>query len=110
MGMVAFPATKPFRIPVGARVTEETGDGRGWQAGGEVSAPFVQAKARLFSSITAAGWSFLHEIPLGGGRGGKKTLMAFSRGNSELTVMVWRLAVDRSGFSYGLSRRSRKGK
>ena len=95
------PAAEPFRLPVGARVTATAGDGKGWSVSGEVNAPLVQARARLMSAVTAADWAFLHEIPLG--KRNERRLLAFRRGAYELTVMVWRVSVDRSGFSYGLS-------
>ena len=101
------PAAEPFRLPVGARVTSTAGDGKGWSVSGEVNAPLVQARARLLSAVTAADWTFLHEIPLG--RRNERRLLAFRRGAYELTVMVWRVSTDRSGFSYGLSGKRGQG-
>lgn len=101
------PAAEPFRLPVGARVMSTAADGKGWSASGEVNAPLVQARARLMSAVTAADWTFLHEIPLG--RRNERRLLAFRRGAYELTVMVWRVSVDRSGFSYGLSGKRGQG-
>jgi hypothetical protein len=91
----------PFRLPIGARVTSASPDGRGWCVSGEIGFPFVQAKARLLSAATAAGWRHLHTIPLG--RKGDRVLMAFSRGDTELTVMVTRRGVAKSAFSCGVS-------
>ena len=91
----------PFRLPVGAQVTSSSPDGRGWCVSGEMGLPFVQAKARLLSAASAAGWRHLHTIPLG--RKGERVLMAFSRGDTELTVMVARRGVAKSAFSCGVS-------
>ena len=91
----------PFRLPIGARVTSASPDGRGWCVSGEMDLPFVQAKARLLSAASAAEWRHLHTIPLG--RKGERVLMAFSRGDTELTVMVARLGVAKSAFSCGVS-------
>ena len=89
----------PFVLPLTAKVTETSADGKGWKAGGEVELSFEQAKAQFASRISAAGWSHLHSIPLGRDR----VLETWTRRGQELTLMVWRLAPGRSGFSYGLS-------
>ena len=57
-------------------------------------------RAKKFTA-SAAGWSHLHTIPLG--RRGDRVLMAFSRGDTELTVMVARRGVAKSAFSCGVS-------
>ena len=95
----------PFRLPVGARVVSASPDGRGWGVSGELDLPFVQAKGRLLSAASAAGWSLLHTIPMG--RRGDRVLIAFSRGDEELTVMVARLGVAKSSFSCGVSAKDR---
>lgn len=99
----------PFTMPVRAKVTETAADGKGWQASGEIAVSFEQAKAQFGSKIAAARWVHLHAIALGRDR----MLEAWSRGGEELTLMVWRIAPGRSGFSYGLSckaKRKTKGK
>ena len=90
----------PFVLPPAATVFETAADGKGWQVSGTLSISFVQAQARLVTSIAAAGWSHLHTINLGKDR----QLDAWSRGSEELTLMVWRIAPGKSGFSYGVSR------
>ena len=90
----------PFVLPLAATVSETAADGKGWQSSGTVALSFVQAQARLTTSIAAAGWSHLHTINLGKDR----QLDAWSRGSEELTLMVWRIAPGRSGFSYGVSK------
>ena len=97
----------PFRLPVGARVVSSSPDGRGWGISGELDVPFVQAKSRLLTAAVAAGWSHMHTIPLG--RKGERALMAFSRGDTELTVMVTRRGVAKAAFSCGVSAKERKG-
>ena len=89
----------PFAMPVRAKVTETAADGKGWNVSGEITVSFEQAKAQFGTKIAAAGWAHMHSIALGRDR----TLEAWSRGGEELTLMVWRIAPGRSGFSYGLS-------
>ena len=100
-GHVALPcfASAPFLLPLRAKNVETVADGKGWQTRGEIAVSFEQAQAQLASKISAAGWAHLHTIPLGKDR----ILEAWTRGGEELTLMVWRMAPGRSGFSYGLS-------
>ena len=95
----------PFMMPVRANVTETAADSKGWMASGEIAVSFEQAKAQFGAKIAAAGWTHLHAIALGRNR----MLEAWSRGGEELTLMLWRIAPGRSGFSYGLSCKA-KGK
>lgn len=90
----------PFVLPPAVTVSETAADGKGWQVSGTLSVSYVQAQARLTTSIAAAGWSHLHTINLSKDR----QLDAWSRGSEELTLMVWRIAPGRSGFSYGVSK------
>ena len=101
-------AAEPFRMPVGAEVTSGVAEAGGWTASGVVYAPYVQARARLVAAATASGWRLSHEIPIG--KANERTLFAFRRGRDELTLMVSRSGVDRSVFSYGLSRAGKKEK
>ena len=101
-----FPAAAgPFTLPPGAKVAEAA-DAKGWQANGTIGLSFVQAKARLGTAISNAGWSHLHTIELSKDR----ILEAWSRGAEELTVMIWRISGGRSGFSYGISGKAGAGK
>ena len=102
----AVPANVPFVLPPSARVTVTNAAGKGWMTSGEIRLSFQQAQHGLATRITAAGWCHLHTIGLGKDR----VLDAWSRGDEELTVMVWRLAPGRSGFSYGLSKKATAGK
>ena len=105
-GVRAFArAPAPFTLPVRAKIVQAAADGKGWNANGEVSVSFQQARAQFAAKISAAGWGHLHTITLGKDR----TLEAWSRENEELTLMIWRIAPGRSGFSYGLSSKAGAG-
>ncbi len=95
----------PFTMPVNAQVTHAAADGRGWKANGEIGVSFNQAQAQFAAKVAAAGWAHLHTISLGRNR----VLEAWSRGGEELTLMIWRIAPGRSGFSYGLSMKAGAG-
>ena len=95
----------PFTMPVTARVGEPAADGKGWKVNGEIGVSFNQAQAQFAAKVAAAGWAHLHTISLGRDR----VLEAWSRGDQELTMMIWRIAPGRSGFSYGLSMKAGAG-
>lgn len=97
-GVGPTPVATPFVLP--PSVTSVTGsvDGKGWTANGELKLAFKSAQARLSTSLAASGWAHVHTITLGKDR----VLDAWSRGDEELTVMVWRISAGRSGFSYGV--------
>lgn len=100
-GGVMPAAGAPFRLPPGAQV-EESADGKGWQANGTLPMSFQAAQKRLAAAASASGWEHVHTISLGPDR----ILDAWSRGGNELTVMVWRMAPGKSGFSYGITEKS----
>ena len=105
-GVRAFArAPAPFVLPARAKVIETAADGKGWAASGEIGVSFEQALAQLSSKVAAAGWTHIHTIALGKGR----VLDAWSRGDKELTVMAWRIAPGKSGFSYGISSKDKSG-
>ena len=95
----------PFTMPTTARVGEPAADGKGWKVNGEIGVSFNQAQAQFAAKVAAAGWAHLHTISLGRDR----VLEAWSRGDQELTMMIWRIAPGRSGFSYGLSMKAGAG-
>ena len=94
-------AYEPFRLPVGAIETSASPDGRGWLKTGVIPVTFVSARQQFASAIKVAGWRCVHSIPIGGAD--DKTIVSWRRGRQELTVMLWRIAVDRTGFSWGLT-------
>jgi len=101
-GLCVARDSAPFTLPTRAKVVETAADGRGWTASGVIGVSFEQAQAQLSSKVSAAGWTHIHTIALGKDR----VLDAWSRGEEELTVMTWRVAPGKSGFSYGVSRKA----
>lgn len=95
----------PFVLPPGVSLENPPLASKGWQGNGVLALSFLQAQKRLASSVAASGWRHLHTIELGRDR----VLEAWSRGDEELTVMIWRIRPGESGFSYGVSRKSEAG-
>ena len=96
----AMASGAPFRMPLGATVTERSADGKGWREGGVMTVPIAAARQSFMSSLLASGWSCVHVIPLDGN---DRVLALWRRGRGELTTMLWRIDVNRTGFSWGLS-------
>lgn len=95
-------AAGPFRLPLGAVVTETTADGKGWLMTGRIGLTYVSARMRFASALAASGWSHRHSIDLGSAN--DRVLEVWGRGRDELSLMMWRIDVDRTGFSWGLSK------
>lgn len=71
----------------------------GWPESGEMALSFEQAKIKLGVRAQADGWRHVHTIPLGRDR----ILEAWERGPEEMTLMVWRIAPGRTGWSSGVT-------
>lgn len=92
----------PFVLPPGASLENASAASQGWHGNGTLALSFLQAQKRLASSVAASGWRHLHTIELGRDR----VLEAWSRGDEELTVMIWRIRPGESAFSYGVSKKA----
>lgn len=93
--------SRPFIMPIAAKVAETSKDGKGWQEQGAITVPFVQAEASFRSSMNQSGWAFLHKVPLGGRNA--RALYTWRKGVNELTLMLWRISVNKTGFSWGIA-------
>lgn len=92
-------ADRPFRLPICAVVTEAAGSG--WRQNGQMPVTFQAARQQLAAAVRSGGWACQHTIPLGDKS--DRVLTKWRKGNRNLTMMVWRIDVDRSGFSWGVS-------
>lgn len=95
-------ASRPFILPVGAKVIDSSKDGKGWQERGEFRVTFVNAQQQFTSACSKNGWKFVHVVPLALSVG--HSLYTWKRGSQELTLMLWRIDVGRTGFSWGVSK------
>ena len=95
-------APRPFTLPVAAKAVERSKDGKGWLEGGVITVPFVQAEASFKAAMAQSGWKYRHAIALG--RGNSHTLYTWNRGGNELTLMLRRIDVNKTGFSWGLAK------
>lgn len=98
---------RPFTLPIAAKAVETSKDGKGWLEGGVMRVPFVQAEASFKSAMAQKGWKYLHAVALS--KGNFHTLYTWRRGGDELTLMLRRIDVNRTAFSWGLAK-TEKGK
>lgn len=104
--VIAFHASdaqtfRPFTLPIAAKAAEQSRDGKGWAESGIAAVPFVQAEASFKSAMAQGGWKYLHAIALS--KGNRHTLYTWRRGGNELTLMLRRIDVNRTAFSWGLA-------
>ena len=102
MGMAAVSVMRPFALPISAKVLEESKDGKGWLESGVIMVPFVQAEASFKSAMAQSGWKYRHAVALG--KSNSHTLYTWHRGGRELTLMLRRIDVNRTAFSWGLAK------
>lgn len=87
--------------PVSARPLGGGQKGGGWQEQGSLPVTFVHAEGQFKSMMAQRGWRFLHSVPIAPGN--TRTLYAWRRGNQEMTLMLWRIDVGKTGYSWGVS-------
>ena len=94
-------AAAPFVMPPNA-VVDGVNAERGWRQSGEMTLSYRQTRAQFGAKFSAAGWRHRHSVVLAKDR----VVEAWERGDETLTFMVWRQAPDKTGFSWGVSRKA----
>jgi len=89
-----------FRLPLSATVLRRDDSGDTWRENGFVKAPFASAFGQFESSLARDNWRFVHRIDLS--RLPERALFVWRRGESEITLMLWRESPGRTGFSWGV--------
>ena len=87
----------PLRLPPG--VTAQRCTENSWEYSGEIAANFVSARARLNSWFQNQSWLPERRITLDESLS-PKVILTFSGNAYELTLMVWKINTDLTGFSY----------
>ena len=96
-------SAEPFRLPVSAEPDASAPSSGGWTSSGTMRVAVDLARRQLAVKLAASGWRHRHTIPLGGDR----AVESWTRGEDELTLMTWRIAAGRSGYSFGITRLER---
>ena len=105
MASAALPsanAVRPFVLPIAARAVERSKDGKGWLESGVMRVPFVQVEASFKAAMAQSGWKYRHAVALS--KGNTHTLYTWNRGGNELTLMLRRIDVNKTSFSWGLAK------
>lgn len=96
-----MPQSRLVQLPLSAMVTQTSEDGKGWMEQGVIGVTYVQAEGQFKSALAQSGWSFQHKVSLTGMN--NRALYSWKRGGRSVTVMLWRIDVGRTGFSWGVS-------
>ena len=94
-------AAAPFVMPPNAVVDGENAEG-GWRQNGEMPLSYRQTRAQFGAKFSAAGWSHRHSVAIAKNR----VVESWERGGETLTFMAWGQAPDKTGFSWGVSRKA----
>jgi len=92
--------TYSIRMPVTAVITESDDSGKTWRRNGVMPVTYVSAVNQLRACLTSQGWVVKQTIPLG--RKNDRTLINFENGKQKITVMIWRIELAKTGFSWGI--------
>lgn len=97
---------RPFKLPPSAYVTESNLSGGGWLESGVILLTYVQAEAGFMTEMSRQGWRFVHSTTLNDGMTAgtsRRKLSLWRCGRRELTLMLWRIDVGKTGFSWGIA-------
>jgi hypothetical protein len=61
---------------------------------------YVSAVTQMSACLRGQGWVVKQTIPLG--RKNDRTLINFQNGKQKITVMLWRIDLAKTGFSWGI--------
>lgn len=91
-----FTTLPPLPLPRGAE--RRAGAENSWEYTGEIAANFVSARAQFISCFRNASWIPERRITLDASRM-PRMILTFSHKDYELTLLLWKIAPDRTGFS-----------
>ena len=101
VGAVMGSVPIPFCLPLASVVTEKSKDGKGWLEQGVIGVTYVQAEGQFKSALAQNGWVFQHKVSLA--EANSRALYTWKRGKQSVTLMLWRIDVGKTGFSWGVS-------
>ena len=78
----------------------------GWEESNEMPYSFAAAKLRMKSRMERRGYSLKHEIDMG--KRNESCLMLWEKDGKQTIVMLWRIDVDKTGYSLGEIKEKKK--
>ena len=100
--IVLFGAEVSIRLPVGCVVTDNDNSGKTWAQSGFINVTYVTALNNFTSSLRSQGWREIQHIEMGKEK--LQSIMLWQRGNDKLTLMLWKVQVAQTGFSWGIAK------
>ncbi len=94
----AYDLLGPLKLPVSV-VSSQQGVKGGWEFSGFLNANFVSARAQLDSWMQNQGWIPENKISLDESIE-PRVILTFSRGSQEMTMFLWKISTDSTGFAY----------
>lgn len=92
-----YDSPNPLRLPNAAFATP--GAKEGWEYSGMVNANFVSSRAQLESWSLNQGWTPQNKITLDESLD-PKVILTFKRGKEEMTMLIWKISTNSTGFAY----------
>lgn len=92
-----YDTPNPLRLPNAAFATP--GAKEGWEYSGTVNANFVSSRAQLESWSLNQGWTPQNKITLDESLD-PKVILTFKRGKEEMTMLIWKISTNSTGFAY----------
>lgn len=96
-----------LRLPVNAVVVSEDVTGTTWRQNAILRVTYTAAVNQLKAVIGQQGWRLKQELTLGT-VASDRSLLVFARGETDITVMVWKISVGETGFSWGANENKKK--
>ncbi len=93
----------PLQLPPG--ITAQRCPENSWEYSGEISANFVSARGRLSAWFQNQSWRPEKQITLDASLK-PRVILTFSNGEYELTLLIWKIGTDLTGFSYRRDKKS----
>lgn len=94
----AYELLVPLKLPISV-VSSQEGVKGGWEFSGFLNANFVSARAQLDSWMQNQGWIPENKISLDESIE-PRVILTFSRGSQEMTMFLWKISTDSTGFAY----------
>ena len=94
----AYDLLGPLKLPISV-VSSQQGVKGGWEFSGFLNANFVSARAQLDSWMQNQGWIPENKISLDESIE-PRVILTFSRGSQEMTMFLWKISTDSTGFAY----------
>ena len=86
-----------FRLPVTAVITATDNSGKTWKQNGYLPVTYANAVKQMSASLRGSGWSQVRFIDMKT----ERCLMVWKKNKKEITIMMWKVLVDQTGFSWG---------